>query len=40
MRIPGRTGQIVDLLGNHLGDFAEELKVRPHQILTVALDPL
>ncbi len=40
MRVPGRAGQIVDLLGNHLGEFSEELKVRPHQILTVALDPI
>ena len=39
MRIPGRTGQIIDLLGNKRGDFSEELEVRPHQILTVALDP-
>jgi hypothetical protein len=39
MRVPGRSGQIVDLLGNNLVPFAEELEVRPHQILTLSLDP-
>ena len=39
MRVLGRSGQIIDLLGNTLGPFAEELEVRPHQILTLSLDP-
>jgi len=38
MQIPGGSGQIVDLLGNKLGAFSEELDLRPHQILTVVLD--
>ncbi len=40
MRVLGRSGQIVDLLGNNLGPFAEELEVRAHQILTLSLDPI
>ena len=38
--VPGRTGEVVDLLGRSLGAFDTSMALRPHQIVTVRLDPL
>ena len=37
--VPGRTGEVVDLLGRSLGGFDTSMALRPHQIVTVRLDP-
>ena len=39
MSITGRTGEVVDLLGNRLEAFDGTIALRPHQIVTVRLDP-
>ena len=38
MTITGRTGEVVDLLGNRLEAFDGTVALRPHQIVTVRLD--
>ena len=39
MTITGRTGEVIDLLGNRLEAFDGTVALRPHQIVTVRLDP-
>ena len=39
MTITGRCGEVVDLLGNRLEAFDGTVALRPHQIVTVRLDP-
>ena len=39
LRVAGRTGDLTDLAGDPTGErFDGELALRPHQIVTVALD--
>ena len=38
LRIPGRTGTVVDLRGTELGPFTGELALGPWEIVTVRLD--
>ena len=38
LTITGRTGEVVDLLGNRLEAFDGTIALRPHQIVTVRLD--
>ncbi len=39
LTITGRSGEVVDLLGNRLESFEGSVALRPHQIVTVRLDP-
>ena len=39
LRLPGRTGTLVDLRGREVGTFEGAMALRPHQIVTVRLDP-
>lgn len=40
LRVEGRSGDVTDLAGNPTGDrLDDEIALRPHQIVTVALDP-
>jgi mannosylglycerate hydrolase len=38
LRMPGRTGTLVDLRGRELGGFDASMPLRPHQIVTVRVD--
>jgi hypothetical protein len=37
--VDGRTGTVIDLTGAELGSFDGRLALRPHQIVTLRLDP-
>jgi hypothetical protein len=39
LEVPGRTGQVVDLRSRVLGTFDGSMPLRPHQIVTLRLDP-
>jgi hypothetical protein len=39
LEVPGRRGASVDLRGHELGTFEGRTTLRPHQILTLRLDP-
>jgi len=38
VRLPGRSGSVIDLQGQVLGPFEESAELRPHQILTICLN--